>query len=161
MVRFLDPKKSRTTTKDEDEWSGIFLPSSTEVGLSSRSEGASTLSPSANAIFAPIPGSGGDLNYFHAISFKIVTQSHLKIGRCDRQDQESGVAGVQELQNGMRGKKTVHTINQESGVAGVQELQNGEARKKDRAIRKEPNSCFNAAGGAGTPPPPWRRGVTE
>jgi hypothetical protein len=35
---------------------------------SSRWEGASTLSPSANTIFAPIPGSGGDQNYFHADS---------------------------------------------------------------------------------------------
>src|SRR4029077_1779383 len=74
-------------TKDENDWGSVFLPSSTEVRLSSRWEGASTLSSSANTIFAPIPGSGGDQNYFHAdISFAIVTQSYLKIGRFDRQE---------------------------------------------------------------------------
>ena len=44
------------------------------------------LSPSANTIFPPNPSSGGDQNYFHAgISFTIVAQSYLKIGRRDRQ----------------------------------------------------------------------------
>jgi hypothetical protein len=49
--------------------------------------GASTLSPSANIIFDPIPGSGGDQNSFHAdISFTIMTQAYLKIGSRDRQE---------------------------------------------------------------------------
>jgi hypothetical protein len=86
VVRFQAPKRPRTT-KHEDDWESVFLPSSTELRLSSRWEGASTLSPSANTIFAQIPGSGGDQIYFHAgISFTIVTQSYLKIGRRDRQE---------------------------------------------------------------------------
>jgi hypothetical protein len=75
------------TTKDEDDWGSVFLPSSAEVRLSSRWEGASTLSFSANTTFAPIPGGGGDQNYFHTtFLLRYVTQSHLKIGRCDRQE---------------------------------------------------------------------------
>jgi hypothetical protein len=57
---------TRTTTKAEGDWGSVFLPSNTEVRLSNRREGASTLPPSANTIFAPIPGGGGDQNNFHA-----------------------------------------------------------------------------------------------